>query len=438
MEILEGGSFQDLFGAITAGGTDTSNLVWDDASQSFVYSGTTNINAPYGSQYGSQYPVAPDQNMSLDPSLTDPNAFADPNANTVNVPMSTPISSLPDPSQIVVYDASAKAYPNNGFGSYNVFYGPGDVIRGALALSGNSESLANAGAGYVWTSCNSGWDAGGLNHDTKWRLSKGDGSCTDIPSGGDISALSGSAGDGPLVGNPNNPDTAKLRWAKDKSVWFWYLQDAPDWATAVQRAAIAATNAQTQAGLDAAAKAQQALDAKAADDQARADQAALHAQQQAQQQADADAQVAATAQASVDAAAASQAAIQDAKDQSSQLEVDRQTQAAQLEVDKAAALQDVQYQQAQNDLNIRAAAAQLDLENKQAQSGMPTMADSDTADSGANTDATMADSTVSPADAMADPNRTYPSVSSSNDPFSSSGPDPFNDGTQLINKPDMS
>lgn len=277
--------------------------------------------APYGSPYGDPNygaPAAPP-----DVPITPP----PPMGNVINASV---------PPDGVVYDES-KGYPDQGFGSYEHFY-PGQLgPYNAMDVHSNAP-----GDGFALHS--DGWyyfHNGSFNRPNDAELADG----TTLAKG------SIANGWGPLVSNPNNPDLAKLRWSMVDRKWFWYLEEAPAWATAAIQYA-ASKLAQQQAAADqAAAQADAAAQAKAQADQAAA-------------QAASDAQIALAQQ---QAASASQIAQQQQADQTSQQNVDWQTQADTFSAAQAQAQLQAAQQQAQLQAPLDAQAQQQALQLQQMQ-----------------------------------------------------------------------
>lgn len=189
---------------------------------------------------------------------------------TVAVPLEVPVDRLPEDA--VIYDGSKKGWPKYCVGSYSIFFGPGKQYQ-TWGIS------RQAGIwGFIW-----GWGDLPL----RWILLNGRNTFggqnwsdyrDEAGWSGRIAALSvaghgrGGAGGGwgidhshyqrmgykgpiygPLIGNPDG-DFKNLRWAGVDGKWFWYPEEAPDWATAEARREKADIDRKTQETLDEAAR----------------------------------------------------------------------------------------------------------------------------------------------------------------------------------------
>ena len=291
----------------------------------------------------------------------------------------------PVPEDAVVYDGS-KGYPDNCFGSYNVFYashrnqhGWG---KGMIFASGHWKFLDTKDRDRTW-----------VFNDVP-AIYKNDAKL--------IQENSIARGWGPLIGSPGAEVlpagsvaaqtavdwTKGLLYCAAENKWFWLRTDAPKWATQEMDLA-AAKLAEDAAAADAAAQAA----AQAAADKDAADLAEAQAKQEAQNalaqaQAEAEQQTAQTQQATTDIATqakidASDIALRQAQQaQEMKLEAMRAQQemaAQQAAAQQAAAQQaaDLSQQQAQQqaDLaaqqaNLAAAAAQAALDVKRQQAAL--------------------------------------------------------------------
>jgi hypothetical protein len=196
-----------------------------------------------------------------------------------------------------------RGWPDQGFGSYNHFYGGGD--------------------GFEW-------------HPDGWWANRGGNYSR--PNDGELANLcqiSTQYGWGPLIGNPNNSDTAGLQNAMaDKDQWFWQSANAPTWATAEADAAITLLN---QKAADANQAAQEADAARQAQDQAQQQEIQDKRDAQialAQQKSDAENAIAQgkldLQQQAYDQQQAAKQAAADLKNQSANAALDQQEAAAML------------------------------------------------------------------------------------------------------------
>jgi hypothetical protein len=279
-------------------------------------------------------------------------------------PLSQPVNT-PVPPDGIKYTGPIGRYD---VGSYWYFYGPNR--RNTDRPADGSESGMT---GFVWGWKHANWPNDNLS--PRWILRKGneglgndswdDGfgnrddpnAISDAGTTASVSALSlqgtgqngisglsewqnklGVPPWGPLVGNPNRPNTKNLRWSIPDQCWFWYLEEAPaDIAAPFKYAAAKAKQAAAdadKAAADAAAK-QAAKDA--------ADAAAAQAAQDAQNA------LAENAEASAAKVAESQQATQQA-----QIDLDTQKQAL---AERQAALADQQQAQAAQAAQAQAAPA---------------------------------------------------------------------------------
>lgn len=314
------------------------------------------------------------------------------------VPIERAVAKVPEDG--VPY-AGEKGWPRYKFGSLEYFNG--------------------GKYGWVW-----GWNKGNWPNDNmspRWICRFGQAAVTnndnwdDFPSPvtepGEVSnrSLAGKKADGtivapsgtfgPLVGDPDDPDFKNLRWATADKKWFWYLEEAPKWATAeleyaaakllqaeqaAQKAeadALAAEAARAAAENEAAMAQQKAAEALA--ESAEESRAKIEASQQAgqksqqeidQAKADAEQKRADAKQARADAAlAAEQQRAEFAAAQAEQQaalaaqQAEQQAVAAQQQADLAAQMAEQRnYQAAQAaQMELDRQAAEIDLQNQRAQ-----------------------------------------------------------------------
>jgi hypothetical protein len=310
-----------------------------------------------------------DPNTYEDPSLPSPDASFDPPPIPA-APLNTTIKALP--ADAVVYDGS-KGMPPYCVGSYSYWKGSPPEENGYV-WGFDKINAPNSGSPARWIKVygKRGFDvapksigegilsfmSAGIPQLIAAAAQQGnwnwdDVTAADLPA---PAAASAAAGYGPLIGNPSMPDFANLRWATDAKQWFWYPSEAPEYATAESKRAIALLNQQTAQALADAQAAQKVLDdqlaAELAEAQAQQDLADLdaqHQQEQAQQAADAAAQVAATGQAQQEAAAQSRFAQQqqEMEMQAAQRQQEMDLQREQMEMQAAQA--DLDYMRAHPD-----------------------------------------------------------------------------------------
>lgn len=215
----------------------------------------------------------------VDPSVDD--TASAPDTGDTTVPMDTVFEHVPGDA---VPWANQKG---TGFTRYSV---------GSKSMfdAGSPEDVDKAGLIYGWDHMN--WPNSTA---TRWiarqgRNWMGQPNWTDLSSDqlANVGKTSAAFGAGPIIGNPNNPDFAKLRFANADNTYFWLKADAPKWATAeidAQKALLAQKAAEAAA---AAAAAEQA----AADALAKEEAKQVHDQEFQQQQETAAAQYAAEVQ----------------------------------------------------------------------------------------------------------------------------------------------
>lgn len=277
------------------------------------------------------------------------------------------------PAGAIVYDPNEKPLPWQGVGSVTRFFPSADKSDGhdnsGFQWGGGNPSIMD---GWYWW-----WH--GATSGTEYKHEKAGNTLSSslLPydyAGSDSSPLrektSVALGWGPLIGNPNGW-TKNLRYDSAGDRWFWFYDQAPDFAKApIDQArlnqAILDYKAQVAtAAADAAAQAMQdQLDAKNAADLAKQQAAedAATARQQQQEQAETEHQ--AQMQAVVDEQAAAAAAADDERQQAAmerqaQLEEERQARTEERQADL-----DARMAERQAEIDARAEEHQMDLEQK--------------------------------------------------------------------------
>lgn len=307
---------------------------------------------------GSPDPANENYDPQLDP-LINPSAGAAPPAAPS---LSTPISTVP--SDAVIYKGD-NAWPDGDFGSYSVFYNPDGSLRPENPLTGKNVH------GFVWGWHNAPmqnlrparwvWRGGGDwsgsdNWDDQLGDSAKDGSTVDTlsragtrasgeqipfgPSGVKLTYDNAIRSYGPLVGNPKSK-FKDLRYASASKEWFWYPQEAPEWAVAeIKRAAELIRREEEKVKID--------------EENARRAAAKLEADKQAAEDARVQAEMA-LAQQQEDVAAAIAKSQLTTADAATQSELDK----AQFQLEQQAQQQYLDLAKMQQEFQIEAAKAQL-------------------------------------------------------------------------------
>lgn len=270
------------------------------------------------------------------------------------------VINTPVPADAIRYDGPIAPYD---VGSYWYWYGPQSTKSGPQGEMGIT--------GFVWGWNHANWPNNNLatqwvwltgqdsiTHDQKWNVAPlNPPMTTDHVAELSVNGYGSQGLDlgpgvnvfgppwGPLVGNPNRPNTKNLRWSMVDKCWFWYLEEAPESILAPIKYAAAAAKR--------AADAAEAAAAEAAQKQQLKDQADAEAAQAAQDAANALAESQAESQYRV---AETQAAAADLQQQSQQAQFDLEAQKAEL-----------QLQQQQAQLDLQAQRQQLQWEQQQAQ-----------------------------------------------------------------------
>lgn len=275
------------------------------------------------------------QNAGIDTTLVADATTTDPidHAEKAGIPTSAlgkeaeKITYLHVPSDGVVYDGSQFGWPSDGFMSWNFVYG--------------------GGHGYAYT-------------ENTWKLYRGGWDNRTGYSMKEIAALSAKNGYGPIIGNPKSSGdlawTHGLKYATEDDKFFWFPDDAPDWATAEKDREAEILKQQQEEAAAAAAEAEAAAKAQAEaqkeEDKAKQDAELAFQQEQANiatSAAQAQADIAKQQKDDEYAAQERQADLESAKAQQA---ADIEAQRAQAEIDKinaqnAVELARLQTQQAQ-------------------------------------------------------------------------------------------
>ena len=254
-----------------------------------------------------------------------------------------------------------------GLGSWNVFYG-----SQVFSKLGSVSADGMGGVGFLWLGKGQNHTGSPMWHwldpDGKHILSAADkkrgAAGIDVP-GSETDAkvnakLSVSEGHGPLIGNPNIPETAGLQFAMDTGEWFWTIENAPADALVPGNALLVESNATTlatdNAGIEAYnAEIMQQVKALA---EAQIAQDTANALREKQDLADTEHTQKVTDQEKVQA---------EERERQAQVQVDREeaVRNAQFEADLVKAEQDRQRQQEQFEAQLVLQQQQMDAQAQQ-------------------------------------------------------------------------